>query len=68
MKIVQHRHVYSMFRLRNYSSLLQLVVIRCTTRCHWLSLVVRLPVSLCDSLSLDLSLPCVFINDLLIID
>ena len=40
-----------------------LAVTNCTTRCHWLSLVVICCLSLHHSLSLDVPLFCLFIND-----
>ena len=40
-----------------------LVVTRCTTRCHSSSLIVLLVVTRCRSLSLNIPLVCLFIND-----
>ena len=75
IKIKQNKHSLSLVFIRchplsfvvTHCHLLSLVVIltRCTTRCHSLSLVFNRYHSLCRSLSLDISLLCFVINDVI---
>ena len=62
---VTHCHLLSLvvIRCHSLSLVVPLIVIRCTTHCHSLSLVVPLVVIRCYSLSLDVPLVCLFIND-----
>ena len=58
-------HSFSLVVIRCHTSfVVPLLVTRCTTRCHSLSLVVTLLVTRCHSLSLDVPLVSFFINDL----
>ena len=59
-----HSLTLIVIRCHSLSFLVPLVVSRCTTHCHSLSLAVIHCHSLHHSLSLDIPLGCLFINDL----